>query len=143
PTNFANVFRSSSIGHITGLLVQVAACALGLASAAYCQDRTADEGAFRGSRAAVSVTLKDSSGTILEVPATLRAFHSVVMSCLAATSKGRASFILSGLGDFTIFVEASGYKPAQKEVTLMVAITDEEDIILQRDSASNAVLPGT
>ncbi len=61
-----------------------------------------------------------------------------------ATSHGRAFFIVRTLGDFTVVVEASGYKTAQKEVSVPVAVKAEVDIYLQREPSSNesAGVPG-
>lgn len=140
--NFSVVASLSFKRSIVRFLFLTGIYALTFASAGHCQDRATDDASFRGSRAAVSVTLKDSSGSVVEVPATVRIFHSGIMGGQLTTSKGRAYFVLAGLGDFTITVEASGYKPAQKEITLMVAIPDEEEIFLQRDSSSNLVLSG-
>jgi len=42
----------------------------------------------------------------------------------------------TAFGDYTITVEASGYKAAQKEISLPVAITDQEEIVVTRDSSS-------
>ena len=106
----------------------------------YCQDRVAEEGGLRGSRPAVSLTLKDSSGALVEAPATVRIYHLGVMSGQATSSKGRAYFILGGLGDYTITVEASGYMAAQKEISLPVAVTDEEEIVLQRVADPSVIL---
>jgi len=125
----------SFAGHIARLVSLIVGCVLALVSAGYCQDRVAEEGGLRGSRPAVSLTLKDSSGALVEAPATVRIYHSGIMSGQSTSSKGRAYFILGGLGDYTITVEASGYKPAQKEISLPVAVTDEEEIILQRDAS--------
>jgi cytochrome c-type biogenesis protein CcmH/NrfG len=51
------------------------------------------------------------------------------------TSKGHASFILN-TGDYTIAAEATGYKPAQKEISLTVAVPSVEEIFLTRDSSA-------
>jgi len=42
-----------------------------------------------------------------------------------------------GLGDVTVTVEASGYKAAQKEVSIAVAIQYQEDVYLERDATSS------
>jgi len=55
-----------------------------------------------------------------------------------STSQGRAFFILRGLGDFTIGVEAAGYKSAQKDVSVAGAIQYQEDVYLERDANSGA-----
>jgi len=54
-----------------------------------------------------------------------------------ATSHGRAFFIVRTLGDFTVVVEASGYKTAQREVSVPVAVKAEVDIFVQRESPSS------
>jgi Tfp pilus assembly protein PilF len=95
---------------------------------------TTDESTFRGNRAEISITLKDNSGTIITAPASVKIYHLGALAAQAAASKGRAFFILNSLGEFTISVEANGYKPAQKEVSFSMPINDVEDIVLQRDS---------
>jgi len=138
--SFSSTAVYSSAEHMVRLVSSAVGCVLALVSAGYCQDRVAEEGGLRGSRPAVSLTLKDSSGALIEAPATVRIYHSGVMSGQSTSSKGRAYFILGGLGDYTITVEASGYKPAQKEISLPVAVTDEEEIVLQRVSDPNVIL---
>jgi hypothetical protein len=56
----------------------------------FAQDRSADESSFRGNRAEVSVTIKDNSGSVITTPATVRIYHSGILSGQAAASKGRA-----------------------------------------------------
>jgi tetratricopeptide (TPR) repeat protein len=53
-----------------------------------------------------------------------------------STSQGRAFFIVRGLGEFTIAVEAAGYKAAQKEVSIPAAIQYQEDVYLEWDTTS-------
>jgi len=53
-----------------------------------------------------------------------------------ATSHGRVFFILRDLGSYTVIVEAAGYKAAQKDVSLTVAMKSEVEVSLQRDSSS-------
>ena len=117
------------------LLLVLAALFLPLSPAAG-QDRSANEFDIRGNRAEISLTVKDASGAIIMAPATVRIYHSGTLSGQSVTSQGRAFFILSTLGNYTITVDASGYKSAQKELSLNVAVRDEEDIYLQSDSAA-------
>src|SRR5439155_10129854 len=98
------------------------------------QDRSTDEYVPRGNRAEISITLRDNSGQIVTTPATVKIYRSGILSGQAVTSKGRAFFILNSLGDYMISVDASGYRPAQKEVSLRVAVEAAEDIYLKRDS---------
>jgi tetratricopeptide (TPR) repeat protein len=46
-------------------------------------------------------------------------------------------FIVRPLGSYTVMVEAAGYKAAQKDVNLTVAMKVEVDVNLQRESSSN------
>ena len=96
-----------------------------------------DESTFRGNRAEISITLKDNSGQVITAPATIKLYHLGALAGQSAASKGRAFFILNSLGDYTISIEASGYKSAQKDVSFSMPINDVEDIVLQRDSGSN------
>jgi tetratricopeptide (TPR) repeat protein len=101
------------------------------------QGRAGDESTFRGNRPEISITLKDNSGQVITAPATIKLYHLGALAGQSAASKGRAYFVLNGLGDYTISIEASGYKPVQKDVSFSMAINDVEDIVLQRDSGSS------
>ena len=89
----------------------------------------------RGERAEIAVSVRDASGQMISAPATVKLYKNGVPSDQSSTSHGRAFFIPRGLGDFTIVVDAAGYKSAQKEVSLSVPVQAEVDIYLQRDLA--------
>jgi tetratricopeptide (TPR) repeat protein len=91
----------------------------------------------RGDRGEISVTVRDAAGQIIAAPASVKLYKNGIPSDQSSTSHGRAFFIPRSLGDFTIVVEAAGYKIAQKDVSMMVAGKAEIDIYLQRDLASN------
>jgi tetratricopeptide (TPR) repeat protein len=61
-----------------------------------------------------------------------------------STSHGRAFFIPRKMGDFTVVVEAAGYKTGQKDINVVVADKIEMDINLQRELAPNTTtgVPG-
>lgn len=132
---------------LAGLTLCVLACGFGFAGQAAAQvgrgGGTTDESTFRGNRAEISITLKDNSGAVITAPALVKIYHLGALAGQAAASKGRAFFILNNLGDYTISVEASGYKSAQKDISFSMAINSVEDIVLQRDSASNEVIGTT
>jgi tetratricopeptide (TPR) repeat protein len=92
---------------------------------------------LRGDRVEISVTLRDSSGEPISAPATVKLYHDGVPADQGATSHGRAFFISRSLGNFTLIVEATGYKAAQKEVSLPVALKAEVDVYLQREQSAN------
>ena len=105
-------------------------------SPAFAQDRAADVNTPRGDRAEIAVTVRDTQGRIISSPATVKVFHSGVLTAQEATSEGRAFFILHGLGDYVVNVEATGYKTAQKDISVRIAVRDEEDIYLRSASAT-------
>ena len=101
------------------------------------QAHVGDEGTFRGNRAEISVTIRDASGALVTGSATVKLYRAGVPSGQTSANRGRATFIVDSLGNYTIVVEASGYKSAQKDVSLSMAITDEEDVVVTRDAGAN------
>ncbi len=103
----------------------------------HCQD-SGDQGTMvQGDRAQLSVTVRNSSGEIVGAPVTVKLLKNGMPSDQALTSHGRAFFIPRGLGEFTVAVEATGYKPAQKDISVTIAGKFEIDVYLQRELASN------
>jgi tetratricopeptide (TPR) repeat protein len=109
------------------------------ASPVYAQDRSADLGGIRGNRAQVSITLKEGTSQLIGPLVTVKLYYRGALANQIATTKGRVVFLLNGLGDFTITAEAVGYRSAQKEISVPVAVDAEEEISLQRDSAPEAL----
>ncbi len=103
--------------------------------AARSQDSAGDFN-LRGNRAEVSLTVRDNSGEPVPVPASVKLLRDGVQIAQANTARGRAYFVLPSFGDYTLVVEASGYKVAQKEVSARMAVRLEVDINLQKDSDS-------
>ena len=92
---------------------------------------------FRGDRLEISVTVRDSSGEPISAPATVKLYHDGVPADQGATSHGRAFFVTRTIGNFTLLVEATGYKAAQKDLSLPVALKAEVDVYLQREHSAN------
>jgi tetratricopeptide (TPR) repeat protein len=88
--------------------------------------------------------MRDSSGDAISVPANVKIFKEGMPTDQKEASHGRAFFILRSLGDYTVVVQANGYKPAQKDVSVPVGVKAEVDIYLQREPSSNesAGVPG-
>jgi len=102
-----------------------------------CQDSGEQGTMFRGDRAEISVTVRNSSGEIITAPATVKLVKNGQDADQSSTSQGRAFFIPRGWGDFTIVVEATGYKSAQKDVSVALPVQLEVDVYLERELASN------
>jgi Tfp pilus assembly protein PilF len=98
----------------------------------------------RGSRAEIAVTVRDGSGQVIAVPTSVKLYKNGTPEDQRSTSQGRAFFIPRSVGDFTITVEAAGYKAAQKEVSLSVPIQYQVDVYLEPDTASGVTtgVPG-
>jgi Tfp pilus assembly protein PilF len=108
-----------------------------LASPALCQD-SGDQGTMiRGDRAEIAITVRDASGALINAPASVKLYKSGMPNDQSQTSHGRAFFIARSLGDFTIMVDATGYKSTQRDVSVTVAGKFEIDIYLQRQLAPN------
>lgn len=111
---------------------------------AYGQDSSAEGTNFRGDRPEISLTVRDSSGETIAAPANIRVYKDGIQTDQGATTRGRAFFILRSTGDYSVTVDASGYKSAQKEVSVRVGMKYEVDVYLRGDSAAenNSGVPG-
>lgn len=106
----------------------------------FCQDRAERDTNTRGSRAEVVVIVRDGSGQVIAAPALIKLNKNGNPEDQRSTSQGRAFFIPRSLGDFTITVEAAGYKAAQREVSLSVAMQYQLDVYLDRDAPSGVII---
>jgi Flp pilus assembly protein TadD len=104
---------------------------------AVCQDSGEEGTMMRGDRAEISVTVRDGSGQPIRTSANIKLYKNGMPIDQSSTSHGRAFFIPHTLGDFTISVEAAGFKSAQKDISLAVPIKAEIDIYLQEENAPN------
>ena len=106
-----------------------------LSASAICQD--SDEGTnSRGSRAEIAVTVRDRSRQVITVPAVVKLYKNGALEDQRSTSEGHAFFIARGLGEYTVAVEAPGYKGAQQEVSIAGATQYLEDMYLEREATS-------
>jgi tetratricopeptide (TPR) repeat protein len=98
----------------------------------------------RGDRAEIAVTVRNTSGEIVTAPATIKIYQNGMPIDQSSTSHGRAFFIPRSLGEYSITVEATGYKNGQREVSLAIPVKMDVDIVLQRDVVPNetAAVPG-
>jgi cytochrome c-type biogenesis protein CcmH/NrfG len=102
------------------------------------QDSSGEGINMRGDRAEIAVTVRDGRGQTISSAASVRLLRDGMPVDQGATSHGRVFFVLPGLGTYTVIVEGAGYKTAQKDVSLTVAMKTEVDISLQRDSGDDA-----
>jgi len=112
---------------------------IALISPAFGQDRSADMGGIRGNRAEVSITVKEGSKQLVGPMVTVKLYRQGMLAGQMSTNKGRAVFILNALGNYTITADAVGYRSAQKEISIPLAVEAEVEIMLQRDAEPEAL----
>jgi Flp pilus assembly protein TadD len=104
---------------------------------ARCQD-SGDQGMMvRGDRAELSITVKDTSGAIIAAPAAVTLYSGGMPINRSTASHGRAFFIAPKAGEYTVVVEATGFKNGQKDVSVTVSDQIEVDVVLQRETGAN------
>lgn len=107
-------------------------------SAARAQD-SANEGTIpRTDRPELSITVRDRAGEPINAAGTVKLYRDGTLTAESGLARGRAFFSSILFGDYTVVVDATGYKSAQRDVNVSVAMRYEVDATLQRDSAPDA-----
>jgi Flp pilus assembly protein TadD len=89
----------------------------------------------RTDRPEISVTVHDHAGAAITAAGTVKLYRDGVPAGSAGLSRGRAFFGSIPYGSYTLVVDATGYKAAQKDVNVSISMRYEVDATLQRDSA--------
>jgi Tfp pilus assembly protein PilF len=105
--------------------------------AAWCQTDKGVGMAPRGLHVEIDVIIRDSTREILSVPADVKLYLNGTPCDEGSTSNGRLVFLMSNLGDFTVSVEAAGYKPGQKDVKVPEPDKVQVEVNLERDPSSS------
>ncbi len=95
----------------------------------------------RGFRAEIKVTVQDTSGHLVTVAAGVKLLHEGAPYDQGLTSKGSVFFMTHTMGDYTVVVDAAGFKSAQKDLSVTLQSIYDVDFNLQPDSSSN-LTPG-
>jgi Flp pilus assembly protein TadD len=100
-----------------------------------CQDGVDEQTAISGNNAVVVVNVRDSSGSPISVPAVVKLFRAGgIPNGQSTTARGRAIFTPQNLGQFSVIVEAPGYKTGHEEVSVPIPVKAEVDVYLQPES---------
>jgi len=110
-------------------------------STAEAQDSSADIGLPRTDRPSLSVTARDGGGAPITTAATVKLYRDGMLYNEAGLSHGRAFFDSILFGDYTLVVEAAGFKPAQRDVNVSLSMRYEVDANLQREGPASAQGP--
>jgi len=103
---------------------------------ARCQSNAGAE--RRGYHLEIDVTIRDGTREILSVPADVKLYLNGTQCDEGSTSNGRIYFTVSDLGNFTVFVEAAGYKPGQNEVKISEPDRAQVEVNPQREASSSS-----
>jgi Tfp pilus assembly protein PilF len=104
---------------------------------AYAQDSSGDNSILRTDRPEISLTVRNSAGETITTAGTVKLLRDGVPAGDAGLSHGRAFFGSLPFGDYTLVVEATGYKSTQKDVNLSVAMRYEVDANLQKEGVDS------
>ncbi len=113
---------------------------------ALCQDGVTEQTAVSGNNATIVVNVRNSSGDPLPVTAVVKLYRNgSIPNGQTTTSQGRAILLPQNLGDFSVIVEASGYKPGRANVDVPIPVRVEVDVYMQpeADANPNATVTGT
>jgi Tfp pilus assembly protein PilF len=97
---------------------------------------------FYGKGAAISVIVHAPSGEPVSTSAMVKLFRGTIPAGQAETSVGRAEFVVTDVGDFTVVVQAGRYANAQKDFSINGGGRAEVDVYLRPLSANAAAVPG-
>lgn len=95
----------------------------------------------RMDRPEISVTARDQAGAMITAAGTVKLNRDGTPAGSAALSRGRAFFGSVLFGSYTLVIDVTGYKSAQRDVNVSISMPYQVDVTLQRDSASDGA-PG-
>ena len=127
---------------IKAILLPALLCTLLWPPAARCQSNGGAQMEIRGFRAELDVNVLDNLGHPLSVAAAVKVLHDGAPYDQGMTSKGHVFFMVPALGEFTVSVDAAGFKSAQKDVRVTMEVKYDVEFSLQPD-ASPGFTPGT
>ena len=122
---------------VVRMVLACGAMAMWAAADMVSQDRASDMGGIRGDHAELSITIKENSSQLIGPLVTVKVYRRGTLSGQMTTSKGRTVFILNELGDYVITADAVGYRSAQKEISVPVAVAAEEEIVPEIDEIAS------
>jgi Flp pilus assembly protein TadD len=103
----------------------------------FAQDSSSDNLTLRSDRPTISLTVRNSAGETITTAGTVKLLHDGVPAGDTGLSHGRAFFGSLPFGDYTLVVEATGYKSTQRDLNLSVAMRYEVDANLQKEGVDS------
>jgi Tfp pilus assembly protein PilF len=117
-------------------LLKATLCLLAAGVPTWAQDGVGEQAALSGNNATIVVTVRTTSGDPLSVAAVVRLYKAggIPHGQTTAAPGGRAIFVPQGLGDFSVVVEAPGYKTGRANVDVPVPVKVDVDVYMQPES---------
>jgi predicted Zn-dependent protease len=122
---------------IGAFLLPILPCSFLCPLPARCQTNVGGGPTRRGLQIEIDVTIRDGTRDVLAGPADVKLYCNGTPCEEGSASSGRIRFIMNGIGDFTLTVDAPGYKRAQKEVKVSEPDKVQVEINLERDPSSS------
>lgn len=111
---------------------------------ALCQDGVTDRTATSGNNATIVVNVRDSTGAPLSVSAVVKLFRNgTIPNGQATTAQGRAILLPQNLGEFSVVVDAAGYKTGRANVDVPIPARVEVDVYLLPEGDANGAVHST
>lgn len=127
--------------HITRFathLLCILAVSISIALPSAHSQESASQGTPRTERPEMAVTVRDTSGALITAAGTIKLYRDGMPAGSVGLSRGRAYVGSVSFGSYTVVVDATGYKEAQRDVNVSISMRYEVDATLQRDSAPDA-----
>ena len=99
------------------------------------QDTPNDRLVPRVDRPEISVTVHDTAGAAITATGTIKLYRDGILADQSGLTRGRAFFGSIFFGNYTVAIEATGYKSTQRDLNVSIAMRYEVEVTLQRDSA--------
>ena len=130
--HFAKLHRNLRIGFCLAIAAAAFLFSLPLA---HSQDSASDPNIPRADRPRLSITVRDGGGATISSAGIVKLYRDGMLADETGLSHGRAFFDSILFGNYTLVIEATGYKPAQRDVNVSIAMLYEIEANLQRDTA--------
>lgn len=127
---------------IASCLAVTAAAFLFSLPLAHTQESASDPNIPRADRPRLSVTVRDGGGATINSAGIVKLYRDGMLSDETGLSHGRAFFDNILFGNYTLVIDATGYKPAQRDVNVSIAMLYEIEANLQRDTAPDGAAGG-
>lgn len=95
----------------------------------------------RTDRPQITVTVHDSAGGPITSAGIVKLYRDGMLTDEVGIARGRAVFGSVSLGNYTLEIDATGYKPAQRDVNISISMVYEIDANLQREGVADAAGP--